>query len=193
LELREATGTDLDQEVIGRIETVRALLQETVEAGTAGRGRERDPLAQLSEPERLLDEAQRRWLAPPVRVIRGLAVILFSLNRWLMHWIFNLKVQGLEHLPEYGPFVLTPNHLSYLDGPVTVRFGWVADPAALEREGKGEDLQQRIAEVLLVQASRQPRQILRSILTATNESKGASALWWLITRSLRSHSALRPT
>ena len=43
--------------------------------------------------------------------------MLFSLNRWLMHWIFNLKVQGLEHLPEHGPFVLTPNHLSYLDGP----------------------------------------------------------------------------
>jgi hypothetical protein len=32
----------------------------------------------------------------------------------------------------------------------------------------------------LVQASRRPRQILRSVLTATNESKGASALWWLI-------------
>jgi long-chain acyl-CoA synthetase len=117
LELREATGTNLDQEAIGRIETVRDLLQEAAEASPAGRGRERDPLALLREPERLLDEAQRRWLAPPDRVIRGLGAMLFSLNRWLMHWIFNLKVQGLEHLPEYGPFVLTPNHLSYLDGP----------------------------------------------------------------------------
>jgi hypothetical protein len=32
--------------------------------------------------------------------------------------------------------------------PITVRFGRVADPAALEREGKGEDLQQRIANAL---------------------------------------------
>lgn len=117
LELREATGTDLDQEASGRIETVRDLLQEAAEADMAGKGREGDPLVLLREPEPLLDEAQRRWLAPPGRVIRGFEAILFGLNRWLMRWIFKLKVQGVEHLPERGPFVLTPNHVSYLDSP----------------------------------------------------------------------------
>lgn len=43
--------------------------------------------------------------------------MLFGLNRWLMRWIFKLKGQGVEHLPERGPFVLTPNHVSYLDSP----------------------------------------------------------------------------
>ncbi len=30
--------------------------------------------------------------------------------------IFRLKVEGREHIPEEGPFVITPNHASYLDG-----------------------------------------------------------------------------
>ncbi len=117
LELREATGTDLDQETIGRIETVRDLLQEAAQSGTAGRHRPRDPLVQLSDPERLLDQARRPWLAPPGKLIRGLGTMLYGLNRWLMRWVFKLEIRGVELLPEHGPFVLTPNHVSYLDGP----------------------------------------------------------------------------
>ncbi len=30
--------------------------------------------------------------------------------------MFRLKAEGLEHIPEEGPFVITPNHASYLDG-----------------------------------------------------------------------------
>ena len=30
--------------------------------------------------------------------------------------LFRLKVEGREHIPEEGPFVITPNHASYLDG-----------------------------------------------------------------------------
>ncbi len=30
--------------------------------------------------------------------------------------VFRLKVEGREHIPEEGPYVITPNHASYLDG-----------------------------------------------------------------------------
>lgn len=40
---------------------------------------------------------------------------LFVLDRMIMRGLFRLQVEGLEHLPEEGPFVLTPNHVSYLD------------------------------------------------------------------------------
>ncbi len=30
--------------------------------------------------------------------------------------LFRLKAEGLEHIPAEGPFVITPNHASYLDG-----------------------------------------------------------------------------
>ena len=32
--------------------------------------------------------------------------------------LFHLKVQGLEKLPRTGPFILSPNHQSFLDAPV---------------------------------------------------------------------------
>ena len=40
---------------------------------------------------------------------------MLALNRALMRGSFRLRVRGLENLPEIGPFVLAPNHVSYLD------------------------------------------------------------------------------
>src|SRR5207245_2058579 len=42
---------------------------------------------------------------------------LFAWNRALMRGLFRLRVQGIEHLPAQGPFLLAPNHASYLDPP----------------------------------------------------------------------------
>jgi long-chain acyl-CoA synthetase len=41
--------------------------------------------------------------------------VLFGLDRLLMRGAFRLTVRGLAHLPEQGPFILTPNHVSLLD------------------------------------------------------------------------------
>ncbi|MEW6740083.1 MAG: AMP-binding protein [Nitrospirota bacterium] len=41
--------------------------------------------------------------------IRLIQTILFKL-------FFRFKVQGKEHIPEHGPFVIAPNHASFLDG-----------------------------------------------------------------------------
>ena len=32
--------------------------------------------------------------------------------------LFHLKVRGLEKLPRSGPFILSPNHQSFLDAPI---------------------------------------------------------------------------
>jgi long-chain acyl-CoA synthetase len=34
--------------------------------------------------------------------------------------LFHLRVEGLEKLPKSGPFIIAPNHQSFLDGPVVV-------------------------------------------------------------------------
>ncbi|HEX8948935.1 MAG TPA: 1-acyl-sn-glycerol-3-phosphate acyltransferase, partial [Dissulfurispiraceae bacterium] len=47
-------------------------------------------------------------LAVVYGVLAGLK-ILFRL-------VFRLRVEGMENVPEKGPFVVTPNHASYLDG-----------------------------------------------------------------------------
>jgi len=40
---------------------------------------------------------------------------MFVLNRMMMRGPFSLQVKGLENLPDRGPFIIAPNHVSYLD------------------------------------------------------------------------------
>ncbi len=46
----------------------------------------------------------------------ALIYVVFMVLKFLSKILFRLKVDGLEHIPEEGPFVITPNHASYLDG-----------------------------------------------------------------------------
>ena len=48
-----------------------------------------------------------------------LYTIGWCLCRWIARAFFGLSVEGTEHVPERGPVILAPNHVSYLD-PVTV-------------------------------------------------------------------------
>jgi long-chain acyl-CoA synthetase len=43
-------------------------------------------------------------------------LICLRLMKIIMKIFFRLKVKGLENLPEKGPYIITPNHASYLDG-----------------------------------------------------------------------------
>jgi len=38
-----------------------------------------------------------------------------AINRLLLRTLFRLRVRGLEYLPDYAPYLICPNHLSYLD------------------------------------------------------------------------------
>jgi long-chain acyl-CoA synthetase len=40
---------------------------------------------------------------------------MFFVNRMLMLGPFRMRVEGLENLPHKGPFIIAPNHVSYLD------------------------------------------------------------------------------
>lgn len=114
LELRERIGIDLDDDAVGRIETVRDLLREAAEAAEAD-GAGADPLKRLQRPLELLDEQQQRWLKPQGPIMRIVGNALLSLARLLVKGLFGLNVCGRDHLPRQGPFVLTPNHTSFLD------------------------------------------------------------------------------
>jgi 1-acyl-sn-glycerol-3-phosphate acyltransferase len=49
--------------------------------------------------------------------------MIYAIGYWLSRWIarafFALRVDGLEHVPQTGPAILAPNHVSYVD-PVLV-------------------------------------------------------------------------
>jgi len=110
MEIGENTGVELDEEAIDRIETVRDLLREVAESGeTASR------ISPVERPDEVLDDEQKRWLRPLGPAASVAARVAFLLNRALMRGLLRLRVEGLENLPEKGPFVITPNHVSYLD------------------------------------------------------------------------------
>src|SRR5262245_10800782 len=63
-------------------------------------------LSPSSRPGR--EAASFPWLA---RILRG--PVRAALGRW-----FDLRVEGLEHLPAAGPYIVAANHHNYLDGVV---------------------------------------------------------------------------
>ena len=119
LEIAESSGVELSEEAIARIETVRDLLREVTEGGE---GEAVDP---LEKPEEVLDEKQKRWLKPLGPIAAGTARFLYAVDRVLMRLLFRIRAEGLEHLPEDRQWVLTPNHVSYLDPfAVAAVLGW---------------------------------------------------------------------
>ena len=111
LEIGEKTGVELDEQAVERIDTVRDLLREVV----SGAGRNAPHLSPFERPAEVLDERQRRWLKPLGPARSAMARSMFTLNRIMMGGSFRLRVEGMGNLPDGGPFIIAPNHVSYLD------------------------------------------------------------------------------
>jgi len=47
---------------------------------------------------------------------RWVICVLFYMLKLFFKLFFDLKVKGTDNLPEHGPFIIAPNHASYLDG-----------------------------------------------------------------------------
>ncbi len=105
MELEERFGVRLSEDALARINTLRDLLQEAHEASEAG------PHGEVGQPT----AEEERLLAPRGPIQQILARGLLILDRWLFRMMFRVRVDGLEHLPKKGPYLMTPNHESYLD------------------------------------------------------------------------------
>jgi long-chain acyl-CoA synthetase len=108
--LQDRLDVHLSETDIAGIRTIRELLRLAIER----RSRPRAPSHQ--EPAMATDF--ERWLAPTGTLLTALALALYALNRLLMRGLFRLRVSGAAKLPETGAFVITPNHVSDLDGLV---------------------------------------------------------------------------
>jgi long-chain acyl-CoA synthetase len=111
MDIATRTGAQLSEDAIARIATVRDLLREVSLADTA------PPATLLDDPRSALDDAQRRWLKPPAIWLWPLRALALGVVWLLMRLVFRLRVTGRERLPARGPFLLAPNHGSYLDAP----------------------------------------------------------------------------
>lgn len=115
--IRERTGVELTEEAIGRIETVRDLLGEVRKlSGQEQAGPMAGPRADpIEEPLEVLSDEQKRWLAPLSAAKRFQTWLAFLLVKLLLFTLFRLRIEGRENLPAKGPYVIAPNHESYLD------------------------------------------------------------------------------
>jgi long-chain acyl-CoA synthetase len=116
LDIRERTGVELSDEAIKRINTVRDLLNEVAsEAQTSEGGA--TSMSAVENPDEVLSDEQKEWLQPPGPVLHVLGIVVFVLLRAVARLFFRLEVRGAENVPDSSPFVITPNHTSYLDAP----------------------------------------------------------------------------
>ena len=114
--LEHELGSDVEDSAASEVYTVRELV-DLVRANTGkGGGRMHqgwDVLltTEVSDPE-VLRITKPRPVIEKFWYLFGRFVTLFTRD------VFKLKITGMEKLPKRGPFILSPNHQSYLDAPI---------------------------------------------------------------------------
>ena len=103
--LHERAGIALSDEDLGNIQTIRDLLRLAIE---------RQIDAARSGAPAIAPDGED-WMAATGKLLTAIGFALYALNRLLMRGLFRLRVKGAERLPSAGPFVIAPNHVSYLD------------------------------------------------------------------------------
>jgi long-chain acyl-CoA synthetase len=117
--LERELGASVPDAVMSEVYTVRELVDAVRQSvGRAGRGREHAAWDSIlntdpTDPE-VLAVARRKPLAERWWFLFGRVVNLFARDR------FRLTLTGIEKLPKHGPFIISPNHQSFLDPPVLV-------------------------------------------------------------------------
>ena len=107
--LDERMGIHLSDTDIAGIETIRDLVRLSIERRAA--------ILSPSHQESAIALAIARWTTPTGVVLTSLSLVLYVVNWLVMRGLFRLQPVGVERLPATGPFVIAPNHVSYLDAP----------------------------------------------------------------------------
>lgn len=86
-----------------------------------------------NKPSAQVDPAHRfRWWQDALRTIVW----------WVVRCIYRIEIRGLENIPKSGGVILTPNHLSFIDGPLLMMalkrpiraFVWAGNFSGLSRK-----------------------------------------------------------
>lgn len=113
--LEHLLGANVEDSTASDVYTVRELVdlvRDNMGKATAGEGGWDSVLhGEETNPE-VLALRKNRVVAAAFWFLAGRLLFLFSRFR------FKLKISGLENLPKSAPFILSPNHQSFLDAPI---------------------------------------------------------------------------
>ncbi|MFP4069336.1 MAG: AMP-binding protein [Opitutales bacterium] len=114
VEIESGVGVTVDEKLIGKVDRVRDLLQAV---GSASERLEGEAMkGPLENPGDALDDDELRWTRPRGWIRLSVATVLYGLTWAFLRSLLKIEVRGLDRLPE-APFILAPNHISYLDAP----------------------------------------------------------------------------
>src|SRR5258708_1597653 len=116
--LERELGAEADDKVISQVYTVRELVDAILQA----RGNVPGTRSSLPGWDAVLAPApEDPAVLAALNSGQGPVFFWFVFGKFValfMRIFFNLRVSGKEKLPQKGPFILSPNHQSFLDGPV---------------------------------------------------------------------------
>jgi long-chain acyl-CoA synthetase len=110
-------GVRIDEEKAARIYTLGELVDElTAASPESGRGRNWKEILNVP-PDNALHQHDAM---NPSALILWSSYLLIKVGKLLFRLFLPLRYSGLEKLPSTTPFILCPNHQSFLDGPLVI-------------------------------------------------------------------------
>jgi long-chain acyl-CoA synthetase len=113
--LEHAAGVRVPEEIAQRIYTVRELIEALRTASAAERAVESAPAWERLLREIPEDDSVLAGLLRPKRVLHPTLYVIARAGYLLARLLIRFRVDGLDRLPARAPFILSPNHQSYLD------------------------------------------------------------------------------
>ncbi len=175
------TGLLFGDEVMEKAETVHDLLEAAVgPSGAAGS----DSRKAIHDPDSVLRDEDRRWIRPRTGLHKVIGYCLYAMHHALVRALFRVELIGRENLPQQAPYVLTPNHTSYLDPPALIcglrrslaaTFYWAGLTDALFRNALMRKLS-RLGQVFPIDPRRGPMASLA--LGAAVLKRGDPVVWF---------------
>jgi long-chain acyl-CoA synthetase len=120
VELERELGAKVDETVVSSVYTIRELVDALLQA----RGGSSTPRAAMPGWDVILDsqpeDPRVLALAKKDTLLALFWFVMIKMVGLFFRIFFRLEVHGREKLPKSGPFILSPNHQSFLDGPGVV-------------------------------------------------------------------------
>jgi long-chain acyl-CoA synthetase len=117
--LERESGGHVDDQIVSEVYTVRELIEAVRTSSAQGSHVAPRPAWDAvlqSEP----DDPEVLSVAKPHGLATRIVYMTSRLINLIARDLFHLRVEGVENIPKDGPFILSPNHQSYLDGPILV-------------------------------------------------------------------------